>query len=246
MSETSALHPCLIDLIAPLLDSTERGRIAAAEAIAAHNPTEAALLSLTQVVGFSLSALHNLRLAVTEAETTSARLKLRANANALARTAERIQTRLDCDRTTAQAHAQAYENAQLWTDPTPLELPAEPTMETPAEPPAELAPEPPAKPPAPEPATTWSSAMDDIAAEYEAKLHTTNPKHRQHHQARINALRQTAHTLRQTNQQARRQTLLGSTSLTQQSAATRPGAVSSAALATGTTHPPGHRATPSR
>jgi hypothetical protein len=222
MSETSALHPCLVDLIAPLLDSTERGRIAAAEAIAVHNPAPAALLSLTQVVGFSLSALHNLRLAVTEAETTSARLKLRANANALARTAERIQTRLDCDRTTAQEHAQAYENAQLWTDPTPPELPAEPTVESTMEsladlstkPPAEPAPEPPAKPPAPEPATTWSSAMDDIAAEYEAKLHTTNPKHRQHHQARINALRQTAHTLRQTNQQARRRTLLGSSSLT--------------------------------
>ena len=79
----------VLAMLTPLLTigSPQDARLAARQAIAAYQTGEQAnLVSISQIVGFAIASLDNLRLSAPPDLSLSMKLKLRGNANALSRT----------------------------------------------------------------------------------------------------------------------------------------------------------------
>jgi hypothetical protein len=188
------LFATLLDAVTPLFKAG--GLAAAQQAIDAYRPTAAdQLISICQIIGFAMSSLDSLGLSVPATLSASMKMKLRGNANALARISGNATKILESQR----RHA---------------EFSAEPDIPEPSIP----APEP-SPPPQPPTAAenqrdrSWAGAMNDVAAELTAEL-TNLPAAQRHLQhRRITALQQTASTLNSGKAPPLRARLLGSAAL---------------------------------
>ena len=197
----------VLAMLTPLLTvgSPEDARLAARQAIAAYQTGEQAnLVSISQIVGFAIASLDNLRLSAPPDLSLSMKLKLRGNANALSRTSLNVSA--------AAAHPPPPAAAAPPDQPPPPA--AEPDRDDTGHQTAAIAElrkvrdqlrqaqaADPAADPAAEPLTprqrdlAWASAMTEVAAEYSTGLADLPPAQQRIELTRINALTRTAGAL---------------------------------------------------
>ena len=190
----------VLAMLTPLLTigSPEDARLAARQAIAAYQTGEQAnLVSISQIVGFAIASLDNLRLSAPPDLSLSMKLKLRGNANALSRTSLNVSA--------AGAHSAPPTAADPPDHPT-----AEPDRDDTGHQAAAIAElrkvrdqlrQAQAADPAAEPLTprqrdlAWASAMTEVAAESSTGLADLPPAQQRIELTRINALTRTAGAL---------------------------------------------------
>ena len=150
----------VLAMLTPLLTigSAEDARLAAHQAIAAyHTGGHGNLVTISQIVGFAIASLDNLRLSAPPDLSLAMKLKLRGNANALSRTSLHV-------------------SAASANPPTPAADPSSAAHPI-ADPPVQ------APPPAPEPdpdhAGHQTTAIAELRAELRAELHTLRDQLRQ-------------------------------------------------------------------
>ena len=174
------LMDCVLALLTPLLLAAgaitdpalaRRAALQAIEAYAANGQTP--LLTAAQITGFALTALDNLRLSVDQSLPLTTKLRLRANANALGRSARQHSGK--------PAHSQPRA--------------PEPAASNPA------APEP-ATPPPPQPTEQqnrldWSTAMAETVKDLQTNTAQVTPAQHQTNQLWISVLTNVANELRQ-------------------------------------------------
>ena len=202
-------------LLATLLDAVAKlmgagGLAGAQQAFAAYHASAGdQLISIAQIVGFAMVSLDSLGLSMSETLPEPMKLKLRSNANGLARTAVNATKILETQRQTAEFNAEHPEAE-------PRE--AEPDMLHQNTPPPDREPSP--KPPAAGPASaeqqrdrSWANAMTDVAAELTAELPGLSAAQRHLQHRRISALKQTASALNSGKAPPLRARLLSTASL---------------------------------
>ena len=190
-----------LSVIVPLLmaggiGDAEAARCAAMETIAAYRANgRDQLVSIAQLVGFALVSLDSLRLSVPAELSLPMKLKLRGNANALNRSAQRHTATLEKQRQDAVAADDTAVRTKAPASPKPAQNIA---PQDAAQPPAASKPE-------PEPCSDqerkhlWANAMTDVAAECSRNLHKLPPEQRQAEIVRIGAVNETARRLIQEN-----------------------------------------------
>jgi hypothetical protein len=181
-------------LIAGGLTDPALARQTAQETIAAYKvaaPDQ--LLSVAQIVTFALAAIDNLRLSLPETLSLSMKLKLRGNANALNRAAQKAAAALEAQRRDAPAMLPAPEVKKPQT-PAGASTPAATQSQ-------DLA---------------WAAAMTNVAGEFTAELANLPPIQRPIQLARIGALSDTARTLGSGKAPPLKARLLGSTAMQHQ------------------------------
>jgi hypothetical protein len=218
------LHPfdilmnVIVLLIAPMFLTASGGdlafaRMAACETINAYGAKDHLdLLSIAQVLGYSLAALGSLSLSMSDDISLAMTLRLRGNANALNRCAEQNRRALR-DRRPEPEPSQApepaateYENAVLASVAETQKRVAQVQSRLKAEAPA--APQAPAPAAAPTPAAPtpasltqrennaiWAAGMAEVAAEYTASLIHLPPAQRRAATIRVTALNSAANAL---------------------------------------------------
>jgi hypothetical protein len=211
----------ILTVLTPLLqtNSAEQAGAAARQAIAAYQATAAdQLVSIAQVIGFALVSLDNLRLSMPAAMSVAMKLKLRGNANALSRSAQRATATLECQRRDA-----AYPFQPIPPDPAPSE--PEPASAPTGQSPQILASLAAARLELQQaqaaPASndrridlSWANAMADVATEFTTALPHLLPAERSNQLRRIGALAQTARALTR-GEVPLRSRLLGSSAMRQ-------------------------------
>jgi hypothetical protein len=219
------LHPfdilmnVIVLLIAPMFLTASGGdlafaRMAACETINAYGAKDHLdLLSIAQVLGYSLAALGSLSLSMSDDISLAMTLRLRGNANALNRCAEQNRRALR-DRRPEPEPSQApepaateYENAVLAsvaeTQKRVAQVQSRLKAEAPAAPQAHAAPQAPTPAAAPTPASLthrennaiWAAGMAEVAAEYTASLIHLPPAERRAATIRVTALNSAANAL---------------------------------------------------
>ncbi|WP_428532649.1 hypothetical protein [Rhodopila sp.] len=200
----------VLAMLTPLLTigSAEDARLAAHQAIAAyHTGGHCNLVTISQIVGFAIASLDNLRLSAPPDLSLSMKLKLRGNANALSRTSLQVSAASanpppptadpptadppvqapppapEPDRDHAGHHATAIAELRKVRDQLRQAQAAEPTC------------------PSAEPLTqrqrdlAWANAMTEVAAEYSTGLAELSAAQQRIELTRINALTRTAGAL---------------------------------------------------
>jgi hypothetical protein len=228
LGSTDVLINLIVTLLAPMFllgagGDTSFARIAALETITAYRvQNHVGLLLVAKIVAFGLTALGSPGLSMTDDLSIPLILRLRANANALNRSAERAERMLGETRFTraaaepdtdlneatvlagvaevqeraaaARAAVQAAQlSARAESAPSPPPTPVLPPQPAPVL----------ASQPAPNPATAqdqrnraqWAVAMADVAAECVAEMATLPPAKRREAKLRAAALSSTANSL---------------------------------------------------
>jgi hypothetical protein len=149
----------LATLMAPALPDVHRARLAAREAIAAHQARGAhEQMTIAQIAAFAVAALDTLRLSMPDDVSLSMKLKLRGNANGLNRSAHDNTQILERGRRTAapqQANLAEQAAAAGWDIPETPPPPAEPSSRP-----------------------NLASAMQAVAARLQASTATASPAQR--------------------------------------------------------------------
>jgi hypothetical protein len=209
MTHPTAPNPLMefvLGLLAPFLMNgsiTDPGlaRAAAEQAIAAcRTDGQQNLVSITQILGFALASLDNLRLSMPADVSLSMKLKLRGNANALHRSAQLATP----DRQHREPAAMPAEPQPPRTEPDPRDtlVAIEDTRSLLQQ--AQTTQQPERRR-----LLSWASAMTDIAAEHAAALAQLPAAQRQDQLTRIRALIETARTLGTGNAPMKSQLLSG-------------------------------------
>ncbi|WP_428492641.1 hypothetical protein [Rhodopila sp.] len=210
----------VLAMLTPLLTvgGVQDARLAALQAIAAcQTGGQGNLVSISQIVGFAIASLDNLRLSAPPELSLSMKLKLRGNANALSRTSLNVSA--------AGAHPPPLAAADLPERPPPPA--AEPDRDDADHHSSAIAElrkvrdqlrQARAADPAGEPLTprqrdlAWASAMTEVAAEYSTGLADLPAAQQRIELTRINALTRTAGALTRGNPSLKTR-LLSATSL---------------------------------
>jgi hypothetical protein len=176
----------LAALMAPTLGDLHLARLAAQEAIDAHHAQGAhQQMTVTQILAFAVTALDALRLSMPPDLALPVKLKLRANANALNRSARDNTQILEQARRTEQAPNLA-EQAATMAEATP-----------------ESAPE--------KPHTDWAGAMKTVAARLQAATAYATPAQQTVNALWIESLTGTANEIAKNTQAGSRANLLRTT-----------------------------------